>query len=70
MKIKSEDFNYYFSEKQKERWHDALFYFEKISVFYKIQAQKKRIQKYIRQYLKILTVSQPVSRIQNSEILK
>ena len=36
MKIKLKKFNYYFSEEQKERWHDVLPYFEEASAFYKI----------------------------------
>ena len=47
MKVKPEEFNYYPSEEQKERWHDAVPYFEKASAFYETQAQVKRAQEYI-----------------------
>jgi len=48
MRVNPEEFRYYPSEEQKERWHDAVPYFEEASAFHETQAQEKRAQEYMQ----------------------
>ena len=69
IKIKLKKFNYYSSEEQKERWHDVLSYFEKISIFYKIRAQEEKIRNY-RNTLKKLAERKFINNIIFSDLKK